>query len=342
MFKLLVDTCVWLDLAKDHQQEATLGVLEELVRQREVSLIVPRIVLDEFSRNKARIVQDGQRSLSSVLKRAKEVVDRLGDSRGKHLVLEHLNEVDFKLPRMGENAVESIGRVEKLLSAAIVVEASDAVKLRAAERAIAKKAPFHTQRNSMADAILIEIYSELVAVKSPAVRFAFVTHNVKDFSHPTADNRLPHPDLATYFSKIKSLYFISLSAALKRVQPALVSDLMLEHEWAEEPRRLTEILDAMDLLFHQVWYNRHQVSREKIERAETKIVEKETFPPKDPLRRPIQRDVWEGAQKAARKVEKKFGLENLGPWDDFEWGMINGKLSALRWVLGDEWDMLDT
>jgi len=52
--------------------------------------------------------------------------------------------------------------------------------------------------------------------------------------------------------------------------------------------------------------------------------------------------VWEGALKIAAKVEKKYGLDNLGSWDDFEWGMINGKLSALRWVLGEEWDSLYT
>jgi len=342
VLKILIDTCVWLDIAKDPQQQSTLGVLEELVRQGEVALIVPRIVRDEFARNKARIVEESHRSLSSVLKRAKQVVDQLGDAKRKHLVLEQLNDVDYRLPNLGESAIESIGRVEKLLGAAAVVEISDGAKLRAAERAIAKKAPFHTQRNSMADAVLMETYGETIAVKSPGIRFAFVTHNTKDFSHPNADNRLPHPDFAGFFSKIKSRYFISLSEALHRVKPALVSDLMLEHEWTEEPRRLTEMVNAIGELTDKVWYNRHQVRREKIEAGEIKIVEKETYPPKDFRELTIQKNIWEGAMKSARRVEKQYGLKNMGPWDDFEWGMINGKLSALRWVLGEDWDELYT
>lgn len=48
------------------------------------------------------------------------------------------------------------------------------------------------------------------------------------------------------------------------------------------------------------------------------------------------------AETAARKTEREVGIEDLGPWSDFEWGMMNGKLSALRWVMGDDRDMLDT
>lgn len=36
----------------------------------------------------------------------------------------------------------------------------------------------------------------------------------------------------------------------------------------------------------KIWYNRHQIARQKIDRGKTKIVEKETFPVKDHLRRP--------------------------------------------------------
>jgi hypothetical protein len=51
---------------------------------------------------------------------------------------------------------------------------------------------------------------------------------------------------------------------------------------------------------------------------------------------------WAQALAAARKTEEEVGVETLGTWSDFEWGMLNGKLSALRWVLGSEWDFLDT
>ena len=195
----------------------------------------------------------------------------------------------------------------------------------------------------MADAVIIEMYAECSHRNdSPGSRFAFVTHNKSDFSLERGNQKLPHADFAGFFTRIKSLYFINLAEALRRVEPSLVTDSMLEQSWTPEPRGLTEILEAEDLLFNQVWYNRHWNLRSGVERGKIKVVEKETYPRPAGARETIQRDVWEGALKSAKRVECRYGKKNLGPWDDFEWGMINGKLSALRWALGDEWDMLDT
>jgi hypothetical protein len=88
LFKILIDTCAWLDLAKDYQQQAILAALEELIRQEEVALILPRTVVDEFARNKARVIEESSRSLSSTLKRVKEVVEKFGEPREKAMVLQ--------------------------------------------------------------------------------------------------------------------------------------------------------------------------------------------------------------------------------------------------------------
>jgi PIN domain len=94
-------------------------------------------------------------------------------------------------PSLAESAIESIGRIEKLFNSAHVVEVPDDVKLRAAQRAIDRRAPFHRQRNGIDDAILTETYADLVKSRKPGDRFAFVTHNTKDFSQPNASGLVP-------------------------------------------------------------------------------------------------------------------------------------------------------
>jgi hypothetical protein len=344
MFKLLIDTCVWLDIAKDTRQAPLLDVMDEMIRQRLISVLVPDLLLTEFRRNRARIAADSAKSMSSHFRLVKDAIGRIGgDEKRVKSVLSHLDDVSHKIPLVGGAAGAALDRIEKTLAAGSPVPMNHGIRLRAAQRAIDKRAPFHRDKNSMADAMLIETYADCVGAKGAVgSRFAFVTHNKADFSTPNGNQKLPHPDIASYFSRIKSLYFINLVEALRRVAPGLVSDLMLEHSWTQDPRGLTDLLEAEERLSSQVWYDRHMMRLHSIEEGSIKLVERRSGEQGKYDPGTIYRDIWDGALKAAERVRKRYGKDNFGPWSDFEWGMINGKLSAIRWVLGDEWDMLDT
>jgi PIN domain len=149
VFKILIDTCVWLDLGKDYHQRAILAALENLIRQGDIDLILPRIVVDEFSRNKAHVIEESGRSLSGTLKRAQDAVDKFGDPRQKRKVLRELNNVDHRIPTLGGAATDAVARIEELFAQMPLIEVSDAAKLRAAQRAIDKRAPFHRNRNGI-------------------------------------------------------------------------------------------------------------------------------------------------------------------------------------------------
>jgi predicted nucleic acid-binding protein len=85
MLYLLIDTSVWIDLAKDYREQPVLNALEDLISTRQIKLIVPQIVIDEFSRNKARIIEEARRSLQTHFRLVREAVNRFGDDEYRAL-----------------------------------------------------------------------------------------------------------------------------------------------------------------------------------------------------------------------------------------------------------------
>jgi hypothetical protein len=90
-----------------------------------------------------------------------------------------------------------------------------------------RKAPFRHGKNEMGDAIIMETHAECVRDKSAASkRFAFVTYNTADFSLDGGNENVPHADFADAFWRVKSDDYINLANAVRRVDPAVVTDAM--------------------------------------------------------------------------------------------------------------------
>ena len=342
--KLLIDTSVWLDLAKDYRLSAVLTALENLINAGTVELIMPTIVLDEFARNRDRVVEQSRRSLSSHIKRVREAVAEFGEEERRATTLRELSEIEHKIAMKGEASKRTLETIGSIMASCPSIAASEIVKGKVIERALSKRAPFHRSRNSVGDGLLLEAFVEAAeAEKDEGGEFFFVTHNTRDFSQQDGDQRVPHADLQAVFASAKRHYAISIVDVIKRIDGEMLAEYEWERTYDPEPRRLSELIDAEHLLFRQVWYNRHMNLRFQVESGDVRLVTSEAFKKLDGYHPEVIIDsVWEIALKAARKTEDEVGGELLGPWDDFEWGMINGKLSAIRWVLGDEWDMLDT
>lgn len=91
-------------------------------------------------------------------------------------------------------------------------------------------------------------------------------------------------------------------------------------------RSQSEIVAAEQEFFDRVWHERHLVFRARHEAGE----DEQATP-----------EIYRAALEAAQRVEAE--RSDIRPVeDDFEWGMWNGKFSALRWVLGEDWDFLNT
>jgi hypothetical protein len=90
-------------------------------------------------------------------------------------------------------------------------------------------------------------------------------------------------------------------------------------------RKKDHVLAEIERLTAIVWYHR----------CSTRMVESGEIDELEPKHRA-------DCLAARKRVQEQYPEVLDWEGDDFDWGMINGKLSALRWATGDDWDMLDT
>jgi len=103
-------------------------------------------------------------------------------------------------------------------------------------------------------------------------------------------------------------------------------DLAFKHDVGTSTlRRVSEILQAESMLTDHLWYGR-KPSDEDVEK------------------RDWTDDIKAGLLDSKRRMEEQYGEAELmkNVESDWTWGYLSGRVSAIRWVLGDEWHNLDS
>lgn len=327
MLHLLVDTSVWLDLARRRDGQKLIHAIGQVVLDGDVELLVPALILDEFERNRERVEESMSKSVAERFRLLKKDVDDFGTEGHKDL----LDSLAHEIPLIGAMTTRNFRDIAKLLGEGRRLEPTEAEHARVVQRGLDKRAPFRRPKNSVADALLIELYSTATAgLVEGDERYAFITSNYDDFSVPKGNRQQPHPDIADLFPHTSSRYFYQvdgLDAALAEYLGEEFKELLGMSDFQEEPRTLAEIIEAEQEFFDRVWYDRSLNYTHRYETGQRD-----------------ERDTEE-SYRVSIDAQERFTTRrsDLKPAEsDYELGMWNGKLSTLRWVLGSEWDFLDT
>jgi integrase len=231
MYRVLIDTSVWLDIAGAPKRFVELAIIETMVRRSVLQLIVPRLAIREFHGNRENFAHRAATELVPHAREVRKAALSVGGPKKKITAfLDHLDHLTTDVPLAGGGTHQALDRIERLLLASPVVPQSDAVTKEAVQRGLDKRAPFH-DRNGMADAILIETYGQCLKDNAdPGIRFAFITSDKGDFSQAGGDKRVPHRDVEQFFRPGKSYFFIDVLRALEHIDAGIVTEVATQDE----------------------------------------------------------------------------------------------------------------
>ena len=226
MLRLLIDTSIWLDLATSRDGQKWIVPLRVLAFQKKLELLVPAVVIEEFDRNRPRLETAVTTSIIDRLRQLRrELRDYAGD-RNEHVWLG----AQASIPLVNAMSPQNFREIAELLRRGIKLVPTDLEYARVVQRGLDKKAPFSSDKNSVADALLVELYATQISQARPSDVYCFVTSNHRDFSLPNGDHRQPHPDLADLFTGSQSRYCYGIDGLDGALAEHLGDDFLEEQE----------------------------------------------------------------------------------------------------------------
>jgi hypothetical protein len=277
----MMDTCCWLNLPFMKGYDAILNRLEGLLLLGEMRLLVPRVIIEEFERHKEEIATRKVRSMRSHIKEVRSVGKELLEGAPQASLFDSLQQLHERIEELSANSVTIIARIDAIFVHAntVVIETTEAYLARAGRRGYDKRAPFVTNKNSVADGVIIEMFSDRVQQQKADDVLYFVSENKTDFSDPENHNR-PHPDFAEIFNDGDHVkYSLNVAETLNEIAASVLPtgeaepipeevvqevDAFVERQQAEQldwlRRRPAAFLDTdnLDAAYHPAYYQRRQ------------------------------------------------------------------------------------
>lgn len=232
MTYLILDTNIWIYLANgfdnskstsaDEVHFGLIQILTEKLDSGDIQLITNEIIINEWDRNKSAketYIDKLNNKITSNLNYFKSIENNLD---GKHRKM--LQEIHSEFERTILNKIAKskfhIDQVEDILkNRSVVLAVPDHVIKEVSELALSKKAPFHRNKNCIADAQILLSAIDFLKNKLDGVQFTaiFVTNNTEDFCVSVKDHRI-HPDLTRFFDSVGLNFETHLGSALKLSQ----------------------------------------------------------------------------------------------------------------------------
>ncbi len=219
MYYFIIDTCVWIDLCKRYPE------LQEkiayLVDQGKVNLILPQIVIEEWNRQKPRILDEKRQSFRGMIKNARTLSSYVpsNDIDKFKTILDNLQKQEQISEQLAKEYVENIEALFNHPSTRIL-EITNTAKIQAVDTALARKAPFGS-KNSMADALIVISSVEYIR-REGLDKCIFVSSNTRDFSSLSDPNEL-NDDLKEIFGESGLRYFTNIALAINEVEVDFIS-----------------------------------------------------------------------------------------------------------------------